>query len=68
MEQEIKSQVESYALYLKRNCTHRQLHDLIGAVEGDEDVMDAWDLDEDDYFTAIEIAYFAPEIITASVH
>jgi hypothetical protein len=64
----IKSQVENYALYLKRNCNDRQLHDLVNAFEADEDIMDAWNLSEDDYFYAVEIACFTPEIITATVH
>jgi hypothetical protein len=41
---------------------------MVNAIEADEDIMDAWDLSADDYFWAVEIAYFTPEIITATVH
>jgi hypothetical protein len=63
----IKPTVENYALHLKTTRSDRELHDLIGSLSADEDVMDAWDLTEDDYFTAIEIAYFAPEEITHTI-
>ena len=63
----IKPNVENYALHLKSTCNDKQLHDLIGSIFADEDIMDAWNLSEDDYFTAIEIAYFAPEEIDHTI-
>jgi len=68
MEIAIKPNVESYALHLKNTCSDKELHDLVGSIYPDEDVMTAWNLSEDEYFLAIEIVYFAPNEITASVH
>lgn len=64
----IKPNVENFALHLKSTRTDRELHELVGSIFADEEVMADWNLSEDDYFTAIEIVYFAPDEINASIH
>lgn len=68
MEQNISPNIVNYALHLKNTCSDRELHMLVGSIFPDEDVMEKWNLTEDEYFTAIEIVYFAPETIIARVH
>lgn len=65
---DIKPNVVNYALHLKNTRTDRELHELVGTIFPDEEVMEKWKLTEDDYFTAIEIVYFAPESIIARIH
>jgi len=65
---DIKPTVENYALHLKNTCTDKQIHDLVGSIYADVDVMEAWNLSVEDYFTAIEIVYFAPQQIKSLVH
>ena len=65
---DIKPNIEQYALHLKNTCTDKEIHDLVGSIFADEDVMEAWDLSVEDYFTAIEIVYFAPQEITPLIH
>lgn len=65
---DIKPNVVNYALHLKNTRTDRELHELVGSIFADEEVMEEWKLSEDDYFTAIEIVYFAPESIIARIH
>jgi hypothetical protein len=64
----IKPQVEQYALHLKNTCTDKEIHNLVGSIFADEDIMQAWNLTVEEYFTAIEIVYFAPQIIKSLVH
>ena len=68
MEQNISPNIVNYALHLKTTCNDRELHVLVGSIFPDEDVMEKWNLTEDEYFTAIELVYFAPETITARIH
>jgi hypothetical protein len=68
MDFDIKPNVENYAMHLKSHCTDKELHDLVGSIFPDEDVMEAWNLTEQDYFTAIEVAYFIPDQLTNKVH
>jgi len=65
---DIKPTVENYALHLKNTCTDKEIHDLVGSIYADEEVMEAWNLSVEDYFTAIEIVYFAPREIKSLVH
>jgi len=65
---DIKPEVENYALHLKNTCTDKEIHDLVGSIFADEDVMEAWNLTIEEYFTAIEIVYFAPQEIKPLVH
>jgi len=55
---DIKPTVENYALHLKNTCTDKEIHDLVGSIYADEEVMEA----------AIEIVYFAPREIKSLVH
>jgi hypothetical protein len=64
----IKPNVENFALHLKTKCTDKEIHDLVGSIYADEDAMREWNLSVDDYFTAIEIVYFAPQEISSSIH
>jgi len=64
----IKPQVENYALHLKNTCTDKEIHDLVGSIFADEDVMVAWNLTVEEYFTAIKIVYFAPQEIKTLIH
>lgn len=64
----IKPNVENFALHLKSTRTDRELHELVGSIFADEEAMEKWNLTEDDYFTAIEIVYFAPDEINARIH
>jgi hypothetical protein len=64
----IKPNVENFALHLKTKCTDKEIHDLLGSIYADEDAMREWNLSVDDYFTAIEIVYFAPQEISSSIH
>jgi len=64
----IKPNVENYAQHLKRTCTDKEIHDLVGSLYADIDVMKAWNLTVEDYFTAIEIVYFAPREIKTVIH
>ena len=64
----IKPQVENYALHLKNTCTDKEIHDLVGSIFADKEVMTAWGLSVEDYFTAIEIVYFAPREIKSQIH
>jgi len=65
---DIKPNVENYALHLKNSCTDKEIHDLVGSIYADEDVMLAWNLSVEEYFTAIEIVYFAPQELKILVH
>ena len=65
---DIKPNVENYALHLKNSCTDKEIHDLVGSIYADEDIMAAWNLTVEEYFTAIEIVYFAPQEIKTLVH
>mgnify|MGYP001813784865 FL=1 len=65
---DIKPNVINYALHLKNTRSDRELHEMVGQIFPDEDVMEAWKLSEDDYFNAIELVYFAPDTIIARVH
>ena len=65
---DIKPQVEQYAIHLKNHCTDKEIHDLVGSIYADEEVMEAWNLTVEEYFTAIEIVYFAPREIKTLVH
>jgi hypothetical protein len=64
----MNSSIENYALHLKFSCTPKELHDRFGEIYPDEAIMDEWKLSENDYFTAINIAYFTPENIVARMH
>lgn len=64
----IKPNVEQYALHLKSTCTDKEIHDLVGSIFADEEVMEAWNLSVEEYFTAIELVYFAPQELTAVMH
>lgn len=64
----IKPNVENYALHLKTTATDKEIHDLVGGLYADPDVMQAWNLSVQDYFTAIEIVYFTPREIKSQVH
>lgn len=65
---DIKPNVENYALHLKNTCTDKEIHDLVGSIYADEDIMQAWNLSVEEYFTAIEIVYFAPQELKTLVH
>ena len=65
---DIKPNVENYALHLKNSCTDKEIHDLVGSIYADEDIMTAWNLTVEEYFTAIEIVYFAPQELKTLVH
>ena len=65
---DIKPNVENYALHLKNSCTDKEIHDLVGSIYADVDVMQAWNLTVEEYFTAIEIVYFAPQELKTLVH
>lgn len=65
---DIKPNIEQYAIHLKNTCTDKEIHDLVGSIFADEEVMAAWQLTVEDYFTAIEIVYFAPQELTAVIH
>lgn len=64
----IEPKVEQFALHLKNTCTDKELHDLVGSIFADEEVMEAWNLSVEEYFTAIELVYFAPQELTAVIH
>jgi hypothetical protein len=64
----IEPKVEQYALHLKNTCTDKEIHDLVGSIFADEEVMEAWKLSVEEYFTEIEIVYFAPQEIKTLVH
>ena len=68
MEIDLKPNVVNYAMHLKNTCSDRELHSLVGSIFPDEEVMEKWNLTEDDYFTAIEVVYFAPETINERIH
>lgn len=65
---DIKPNVENYALHLKNSCTDKEIHDLVGSIYADVDIMKAWNLTVEEYFTAIEIVYFAPQELKTLVH
>lgn len=65
---DIKPNVENFALHIKSTCSDKEVHDLVGAIYADEKAMKEWNLTVDDYFTAIEIVYFAPNEITSRIH
>ncbi len=60
--------ITSYAMHLLRFHSDRELHDMIGFIYADEQVMDDWKLSVDDYFTAIEVAYFYPHDVDLTTH
>lgn len=65
---DIKPNVENYALHLKNTRTDKEIHDLVGSLYADREVMQAWHLTVEEYFTAIEIVYFAPREIKSQIH
>ncbi len=65
---DIKPNVENYAVHLKNTCTDKEIHELVGSIYADEDVMQAWNLTVEEYFTAIEIVYFVPQELKPLVH
>lgn len=60
--------IESYAMHLIRFCSDRELHHLVGSLYPDETAMEDWKLSKDEYFTAIEVAYFYPQDINTVTH
>jgi hypothetical protein len=65
---DVQENIATYAIHLINNCSEKQLHQKIGELFADREAMIDWKLSERDYFTAIEIAYFAPSIIKTRVH
>lgn len=65
---DINQRVENYAIYLKNTCSEKELHDMFSIISADEEVMDAWKLSEDEFFGAIELAYFQPATNFPLIH
>ena len=65
---DINPRVENYAIFLKSTCSEEELHDMFGIISADEEVMDEWNLSEDEYFNAIDLAYFQPATNFPRIH
>lgn len=64
----INPRVENYAIFLKNTCSETELHDMFSIIYADEEVMDEWKLSEDEFFGAIELAYFQPAANFPRIH
>ena len=50
---------KDFAVHLTKYHTHKHLHAMINRFEAPESVCEMWKLSEDDYFEAVELAYFS---------
>lgn len=56
---QLSGNTQDFAIHLTKFHTHKQLHSMINRFEAPEEVCNAWKLSEDDYYDALEAAYFA---------
>ena len=60
--------VTNYVVHLKNSYSERELHDMVSYLEPDTTAMEEWNLSEDEFFHAVEIAYFDPQEVQISIH
>ena len=65
---DINQRVENYAIFLKNKYNEKELLDLFGIISADEEIMDDWNLSEEEYFSAIDLAYFQPASNFPRIH
>ncbi len=65
---DINPRIENYAIFLKTTCSEKELHDMFGIIYADEDIMHEWNLSADEFFGAIELAYFQPAKNFPKIH
>lgn len=64
----INPRVENYAIFLKNTCSETELHAMFSNIYADKEVMSDWELSEDEFFGAIELAYFQPATNFPRIH